>query len=101
MNVVLGLAIALGGVVGWLCLWMSAAVDARDFPVPRMLAMEARAARYAVLAMAVAGVGVGLRAVADHLARRASMPRPAPVVDPLAHYREGPLVGCARHPFAD
>jgi len=67
--------------------------------LPAMLRMEARAARLAVLAFGVAWVGIGLRALADHLTRRAATPLPPPAPDPLATYREAPAK-CPRHPFA-
>jgi len=100
MNVSLGLAVAFGGMSCWGVLPMSGALDAPwTRSLPAMLRMEARAACLAVLAFGVAWVGIGLRALADHLTRRAATPLPPPTPDPLATYREAPAE-CPRHPFA-
>lgn len=51
------------------------------------------------LMIALACLAWGLHHVTRRLDRRASMPLPAPAVDTLAHYRDGPTWECPRHPF--
>jgi hypothetical protein len=76
-------------------------VEGRDSNTSVWLIRSAEASRWlSPFAIAIALVVFVMQVVGWLADRRASTPLPSPPADPLATYREGPPVECARHPFA-
>jgi len=81
------------------CLWSLREAQVFTSDLARRVALDAASAAPG-LAVMVGCLGWALYVLASHLARRTLEPLPAPVVDPLATYREAAPVECPRHPFA-
>lgn len=100
MTVALILAAASMGAVCCLSMTVPLTDAPPDYPLDQALRIEATALRLATMGGTAAGIAVLLKALLDRFTCRAAEPHPVPPADPLAHYREGGPVECARHPFA-